>query len=103
MFLLIRKYKFIVGIILVFLLPSCFNRVDLYQLATTSPSGGQVGELSLIDAESTSHTTVRVYFSGEVEPLSAETESNYLIPGLKISSALRDPKDFSVVNLVTYP
>ncbi|MGQ9614924.1 MAG: hypothetical protein ACUVWJ_00815 [Spirochaetota bacterium] len=76
--------------------------MDIYQLATTPP--GEPGiELSLLNAESTSNTTVRVYFSREVEPLNAEVKSYYLIPGLKVSSAVRDPRDFSVVNLVTYP
>jgi hypothetical protein len=99
-----KPHAFIFVSAMLFLLSSCFNRVDMYGLARRAPEGeAEMVEFSLLSAESTSNTGVKVHFSRSVEPISAETESNYLIPGLKVISALRDPSDPALVNLSTYP
>lgn len=57
---------------------------------------------SISSASSFDHTTVVVYFSEEVEQVSAETASNYsIVPGLGVVSAVRDGADWSKVTLVT--
>ena len=48
-----------------------------------------------------SNTEVFVYFSEAVEIASAESLTNYSIPGLTIISATRDAADFSKINLDT--
>jgi hypothetical protein len=48
-----------------------------------------------------SNTQVVVYFSEPVEEVSAQKPSNYSIPGLTVSSAVRDPNDHARVNLTT--
>jgi hypothetical protein len=59
------------------------------------------GVTDIVSAVATSNTSVRVYFSGDVEQSSAETITNYSIPGLNITGAVRDLVDFTIVDLKT--
>jgi hypothetical protein len=79
------------------------NVIDLNGNSIGSPdSMGFVGQgATLVNASATSNTTVRVYFSSDVEQTSAETPGNYTIPGLTVTGATRDLIDFSIVDLTT--
>jgi hypothetical protein len=79
--------------------------VDGYILEnqTSMTFHGDVAPL-ILSASSFDNTTVAVYFSEEVEQVSAETASNYsIMPGLGVVSAARDEADWSKVTLVTDP
>ncbi|MCK5093723.1 MAG: hypothetical protein KAR18_03290 [Spirochaetes bacterium] len=96
------KYLRYIFVFLLFcLFTSCFWQKDLYTIAVKNSAIDD--ELSVINAESTSNTGVRVYFSTDVELSSAENKINYSIPGLSITNASRDPLDFSFVDLATVP
>ena len=96
------KYlRYIFVFLLFFLFTSCFWQKDLYTIAVKNSAIDD--ELSVINAESTSNTGVRVYFSTDVELSSAENKINYSIPGLSITNVSRDPLDFSFVDLATVP
>ena len=100
----IKLHRYILFPALMLLLSSCIGRQDLLEIARMQPGPGDVtiySDLAVIGAQTTSNTGVRVYFSEEVEQFSAETAGNYLIPGLSVVDAVRDPADFSIVQLTT--
>jgi hypothetical protein len=82
--------------LILFLFTSCFSRVDVFEIASSGP-------FHLLDVQSSSNTGVQIYFSNELDPLSAESAGNYTIQGLKVISARRNDADFSVVDLTTFP
>ncbi|MGQ9614923.1 MAG: Ig-like domain-containing protein [Spirochaetota bacterium] len=53
------------------------------------------------NVSSWNNTQIIVYFSEAVEEVTAQKPSNYSIPGLTVSSAVRDPNDHARVNLTT--
>jgi hypothetical protein len=99
-----RIHRYLLFPVLLLALTSCFSRNDLLDLARTAPQPDETiiyGNLAVIGAQATSNTGVRVYFSEDVEQTGAETAGNYLIPGLSVLAASRDPSDHSIVQLDT--
>jgi hypothetical protein len=91
-----RLLKFILIPLTLFLITSCFSRVDVFEIASSEP-------FNLLDVQSSSNTGVQIYFSKELDPLSAESVGSYVIQGLKVISARRNDADFSIVDLTTFP
>jgi hypothetical protein len=56
---------------------------------------------TITDAVAISNTSVKVTFSNDVEQSAAETVSNYSIPGLTVSNAVRDGGVYAIVYLTT--
>jgi hypothetical protein len=91
-----RLLKIILIPLTLFLITSCFSRVDVFEIASSGP-------FNLLDVQSSSNTGVQIYFSKELDPLSAESVGSYTIQGLKVISARRNDADFSIVDLTTFP
>ena len=99
-----RAILSIFPLILLYLFTSCSWRTNLFEIVSSyqpNGNGSYTGELILLSATSTSNTGVQLCFSEEVELTSAQNPCSYSIPGLTVSSAARDPVDYSIVHLVT--
>jgi len=86
--------------IIIFLFSSC-NTDILEGLRDSSRLSTEGIPLTVQGVISTSITNVRVTFSEDVEETTSETTGNYSIPGLTVSSAVRDSIDYGIVNITT--
>jgi hypothetical protein len=103
----VKLIPYISIIILALSLSTCASRTDMFDLIDTDPrdndsgNGGTPAELSLLDAVASSCHSIKVYFSNNVESSSAESKSNYSIPGLNIESVAQDKWDPTIVVIST--
>ncbi len=58
---------------------------------------------SILNVKATLNKNVRVFFTNDVSLSGSQTVSNYSIPGLTITNAVRDSVNYSIVDLTTTP